>query len=241
MRRLLFTLIAFAWLAQPAVAQVVTDGELPVTVGDSSSGPAITALAKTTAGTNRVGIYHCSVSDPTMITSVTWNAVPMAALKSCTNGSDGRGSLLYWIANPPTGASTVQLNSDINITGVCTASSYSGAHQSVQDGATNCADGTASPATVDCAPGTNELIVDNVYFTGAGTPPSVGANQTQVGNGDQGGWFGAASYQAAASGATMSWTLTSPTRWTSTCASLKPFVASTTTTSNLMTFGVGKK
>lgn len=209
----------------PVQAQMAHDGEANVTTVVAPADTTITIANKTSAGTNRVGAVACVLSVGSVVTANTWGGVTMGSpLVEATNATDGRTTYIWWFPAPPTSATNIVITTSAPVTAVCTASSYTGGHQTVQSGATNNASGTTSPATVDCTATANGVIVDSLYFIGAGTAPAVGADQTTnvVGSHDQGTWFGSSSRQLSASGNTMSWTLTSPTRWTTVCAALQP-------------------
>lgn len=209
---------------------VAHDGEANVTTAFGTPATSHTWTGKTTAGSDRIGILAFAVSNPAAVSGVTWNGVAMTQKASVTNGTDNRGAMIFYIVNPPTAASDIVLSAGGNVTAVGIVSSYNGAHQSTQDGATGTASGTATPATVDCTSTTGDMVVDALYFIGAGTAPSVGAGQTQNGNTDQGTWFGSSSREAGATTVTMSWTLTSATRWSIAAASIKAADASSSTT-----------
>lgn len=237
-RLLIACALALAW-AVPASAQVAHDGTANVTVATGSAALSHTFTGKTTTGSDRYGVLSVAVSSPANTTGATWNGAAMTLLVSVTNGTDGRGAEIYGIANPPTGASDVVISGSGTFSIVGVARSYSGAN-STQAGDTSTAEGTADPATVDCTNESNALIVDALYFLGAGTPPSVGADQTSIYNADQGLWFGTHSQQS--TGNTMSWTLTSPTRWAQACVVLQPAAGGGggTCTGGLTLLGAGK-
>lgn len=238
-RRILAAGLLSLALAAPAAAQgVVHDGEANQSQITSSS-TTHTVANKTTAGTNRLGVLRCAISEPTLATGATWNSVAMTPLVTAQNPTDLRGVVSYWIAAPATAASSVVLTTSAPLTSICVASSYTGAHQTTQAGDTTTASGTTSPASVDCTVNANELIVDILYFLGAGTVPAVGADQTSELGTDNGTWHATASRQAAASGQTMSWTLTSPTRWTQACAALQPAAAAPSAVPSILLLGVG--
>lgn len=192
---------------------VAHDGEANVTTAFGAGTTTATFVGKTTAGSDRAGILAFAITQSSFITAVTWNGVAMSQLATVDNPTDGRTSRIYWIANPPTAASDVVVTASSGVSLVGTVSSYSGAHQTTQDATAATASGTASPATVDASSATGEMVVDSLYFLGAGTAPAVGAGQTENGNLDQGTWFNASSREAGAATVTMSWTLTSSTRW----------------------------
>jgi hypothetical protein len=228
MRRLLVLIGALACLwAQPAVAAVAHDGEAAVTGANGGATTTITLSAKTTAGSDRLGVLRCTFQVPGNLVgnAATWNGVTMGAPRVTVDNADGRGVRIWAIVNPPTTASdvVVDANSGGGTGYICTATSYNGVDQTTPVSATNTASGTATTATVDCTAGSSDtMIVDSLYYTGSGTSPSVGANQTQEANTDQGSWFSAFSRQDGADGDTMSWTVAPTPVWSIGCATLAP-------------------
>jgi hypothetical protein len=198
---------------------VAFDGEAVVQQTFAGGGP-FTWAGKTTAGSNRVGLFGFAIAVPGFVDAITWGGSAMTLGHSVTNPTDGRGALIYYIINPPTASSDVVLTLTAVTTGYGGVMSFNGAHQSSPIGATAADSGTADPATVTIASAADALVVDALYFLGAGTPPSVGAGQTERYTGDQGTWFGTGSTEAGAASVTMSWTLTSPTRWSIAAVSL---------------------
>jgi hypothetical protein len=207
---------------------VAHDGEANVTAAGTSAST-ITFSAKTTAGSDRIGILSIAIANAAVITSVTWNGSNMTQAVSAQNPTDNRYAVIYYIINPPTAASDIVVSTSAPTDYVGVVSSYSGAHQTTQDGDTSSASGTTTPATVDVTSASGEMVVDALYFIGAGTSPSVGADQTQNGNSNQGTWHGASSREAGAATTTMSWTLTSSTRWTIVGFSIRATASGSTT------------
>lgn len=192
---------------------VAHDGEANATNNSPTAVPSLTVTGKTTAGSDRYGVCAVIANNGASVTGVTWNGSAMTQLASVINGTDGRGAYLYGIAAPPTAASDVVVSMSPDSRCIALVSSYNGAHQTTQNATPATASGTASPATVNVTDANSgDMVVDSLYFIGAGTPPAVGAGQTGDTADDQ-NIFGGHSREAGPATVTMSWTLTSATRW----------------------------
>ena len=208
--------------ATAANAQVTWDSTNPSGIFAASGTTTsfnVTTTA-TTAGSDRVGLLGCAVGDVSVVTGATWNGSAMTQLVSRTNGTDGRGVVIYWIAAPPTTSSTVNISfSGGGTTVVCGVGSVNAAHQTVQDGNTNGADYTTTPTTLSCTRNTNELVFDFVYALNGGAVPTASGG-TKLNHSDQGTWYGAGSYNT--SSGSMGWDITGITRASEACVSIKP-------------------
>lgn len=195
---------------------VAHDGEANVTANATTAVASITASGKTTAGSNRYGVVCAYVRNPATTATATWDSVSMGSpVAHHANPTDGRQTYIWGIIAPPTGATDIVVTmGTADSQGVVVVSSYSGVDQSTPVDAEVTASGTADPATLDVSSAVGDMVVDCLYFLGAATAPSVGADQVENGNDDDGGIFGASSREAGAATVTMSWTLTTPTRWT---------------------------
>ena len=222
-KRLLLALSVVLVLASPVWAQVAIDGEAIVQQTFNGAGP-FTWTGKTTAGTNRCGIFATAIGSDA-ISGVTWDGVAMTLVGTQISGVESRVATIWRIINPPTGASNIVMTLSAGSSGYGGVTSYNNCHQTTPVRASGGATGTASPATVTVSSAANDLVVDAVQYEGSGTPPAVGAGQTSRWTGDQGGWFGAGSTEAGAASVTMSWTLTTPTDWAIFAASLQPAAA----------------
>jgi hypothetical protein len=230
------------WTA-PAVAQSVAhDGEADVT-NVTGSGTTVTMAGKPTAGSNRIGIVGCVIGAVPGTVTATWDSVSMTAFGSATNPTDGRSVHLFRIDDPPTAASSVVVTIDNTTSLICSASSFSGAHDT-QDAMAVGDSGTADPATVTCSATPDEFIVDALYFLGAATPPSPSTGTANTGSPtDQGSWFGGHSRQDGnnATSDAMTWTLTTPTQWTQVCNVIRAAAGSGgPTPGSLSSMGVGR-
>ena len=230
MRNRLLALLGVLW-ASTASAQVALDttnaNGVFASTGLTNSFNVSTTM--TTGGSNRVGILGCAVSDASVITGATWAGSSMTQLVSRTNGTDGRGAFLWWIAAPPTTSSTVTMTaSGGGVTAVCGIWAMTGAHQTVQSGNTNGADYTTTPTTLSCTRNSNEAVVDFVYALNGGAVPTA-ASGTKLNHTDQGTWYGAGSYNT--SSGSMGWDITGITRASEVCASIQPTGGATRTPS----------
>lgn len=206
---------------------VAFDGETVQVAAQGTNVTTHSVTNKTTAGSNRIGVVAIVTGSDT-VTGAEWgtgNAMTLAV--KVANATDGRTANIWYYIAPPTGATTVTVTSSGGGThSVMMASSFNGAHQTTQDGDTSTDSGTATPATVDVTSAVGEMVVDCLYFLGAGTAPS--SNTTELGHSDDGTWFGSSSYVAGAATTTMSYGLTSATRWSIAGWAIKPAAAGAT-------------
>jgi hypothetical protein len=194
----------------------VHDGEVNV-VGTVTAGTSITLASKTSAGANRIGIVGQAATFEAGIPSgVTWDGVAMTKVVEAT---ETVGASLYasqWRTGatpPPLAGSSVVVTFAASRTASAAASSYNGVDQStfVSNTASMATAGaTASPITVTCTTAADETVVDADSFTQFDvTPPTVGANQTEMMNATLAVvYFGLASWQLGSDGGVMSWTFT---------------------------------
>lgn len=240
MRKIIAGLLLVLW-AGPASAQVALDttnanGVFNATGTLSTSFNISTTM--TTGGSNRVGIVGCAAGAVADVTGATWNGVAMTQLVSRTNGTDGRGAVLWWVAAPPTTSSTVTVTAGgAGTTWVCGAWAFTGAHQTTQAGNTNGADYTTTPTTLSCTRNSNEAVADFVYALNAGAVPTASGG-TKLNHSDQGTWYGAGSYNT--SSGSMGWAITGITRASEVCASIQPASAGTSFGATLTLLGVGR-
>lgn len=247
MKKLLLAIVLTLLTASASFAQVVHDGTSDVTCSQGTPSMSVSCTSKTTTGSNRIGIFACVVSNaPGTLTPEWGSGNTMSDFGSATNATDGREAHLWYIYAPATASTTVSLTTGNNATMVCSASSFNGAHQSSQTNSTaQNASGTTDPASVTCTAGDDEFIVDVLYFLGAATPPSsTTATQNTGSPTDQGSWFGGASRQDGnnANSDLMSWTLTTPTRWTQVCNKILTTGGGGggSSRTSVLTLGVGK-
>lgn len=244
MKRVLLFLLLL--VASPVGAQVAFDSTNATGTfnndGTSASTNFTIGASITTGGSNRVGIVGCAASLPAAVIGATWSGVSMTELGRATNGTDGRGVVMYWIAAPPTSGSAVVVDRSgsggAGSSLVCGAWAMTGAHQTTQSGTSNSADYTTTPTTLTCTRGTNEAIVDFVYALNAGAVPTASGG-TKVNHQDQGTWYGAGSYNDASG--SMGWNITGITRATEFCIPIQPASGGGGATGSIRTLtGVGR-
>lgn len=230
---------------------VTVDGNAAVT--GTTSGTTTLTLNRATAGSNRIGFACYTWTDQgNTISTPTWNGSNMTlvdtAFESCCAGQ--RASL-YYILNPPTGASNVVTTPNSSV------AAMRGTVFSVQDadvsgtplgtavsGTNGGGTWASSPISDTVTTAAGELIVDCLGWTqNDTTPPTVGANQTQLANNGHylaGSHFNAVSHQAGADGGVMSWTFTGIGAWGHVAVPVKAAAAGGSTVRNLMLLGVGQ-
>lgn len=144
----------------------------------------------------------------TVISSVTFDSV------GCTSavqkffqslGLDWRSSIFGLLA-PASGAKTVAITMAAACYGAAGAITVTGGDTTTLFSNTASANGTGTPATVDCTSAADELVMDNL-LSGVETSVTVGSGQTERWNRTYtpGGAFGAGSTEAGATTVTMSW------------------------------------
>lgn len=196
----------------------VVTGAVNDTASYSSS-----AGAKTTAGSNRIGIVvaagYMFGTSGTARGSFTWDGVAMTRLREYDGSADDDHWVgLYYILNPPTAGSTVTGTFAGNLTGGVVVASYQDVNQTTPFGTEAVARGVSGTASVDVSSASGELVIDALFFK---NDPTVGSGQTNVGEANQADKYAGHSYEAGAGTVTMSWTATSAD-WVAIGVALKP-------------------
>lgn len=181
----------------------------------------------TPSGSNRVLFAGVTIRHSTnTISGATFNGFPLTAVttEAFTNPIHAQ---LFYLVNPPVGLfnfvadfSALPLSDAIVIwtcTGVDTANP-------IRDFIAATGIGTAVSGTVATVlPG--DVVVDIFGTDVATTNPTIGANQTNLSTGNDGGELGwGASQQAGADGGVMSWTTALSQDWALMAASIRPAV-----------------
>ncbi len=200
-----------------AVAQ---DGEATSVDRTSSS---TRTLSHTSAGSNRVAIVTMCVLDGAGL-QATYPQYGGLSMTEVTTGPtiagiSGRVRMFY-IINPPTGSTTININFDASTNGPIGVSSYNGVDTSNPIRGHNQATGTDTTPTVVVSSAVGDMVVDAVSLAQLLT--NAGADQTEnyqsLGGGDDHG----SSYEVGAASVTMSWTGGSA-NWAILAASLRAF------------------
>lgn len=147
-----------------------------------SSGTFTTTNTKTVSHTPVTvvnGIVIASIHVGTAITSVscTYNGVSMTSIGSASNT---RQVYVFYLLNPPTGASNCIASWTTNATGILHVRTYNGVNQDTPLGTkvTNTGNSTAVSVTVSSA--TDELVIDAEVSL---NPSACGQTQEAAGNG----------------------------------------------------------
>ena len=186
----------------PHTSRAAVDIDGTATVGQLFSGAtSVTITGKTTAGTNRLGVVHVGGQSfsGTSVTSCTWNGV---AMTSAITSGDPYFASLWYIVNPPIGASNITCNMGLNY-GYAFASSYTGVDQFSPIGHTGKSGGSGTPSLLLYS------SVGNMVVDALGTynqDDIVTGSNTLLATDKSGGTVGGAgSYIPGASSVTLSW------------------------------------
>jgi len=248
----IITLVCLMILPGQGWAAVAADGEAIIT-GTTSGTTDLTLDSKTTAGSGRIGFACYSWIDQSVsLSSSTWNGVGMTLVDtSAESASLGMRASLYYILDPPTGASSVVGHWSASISSARgVAFSVNGADTGGTPFGTavtvNTTGWTAPPATVTVTTASGELVVDCLSWSQSDvTPPSVGANQTAF---NIGGFytsdsvFNAASWQNGSDGGVMSWTFggSGIGAWGFVAVPVKPSAGAAASFKGMMMVGAGQ-
>lgn len=175
-------------------------------------------------GVDRLLIVSVSIDNRT-VSGVTYGGVAMTSVGSVQNGA--QISHMWRLIAPATGANNVVVTmSGGGVDIIAVATSYTGVNQATPLGTPATATGSSVTASVAVASATGEIVVDSVS-SNLGTL-TVGALQTQRGNGVGGDNQGGSSTEPGDASVTMSWTIGSSSAWASVGVSIKPVAVSTT-------------
>lgn len=213
--RILRTSLALAFLLPwPALGQVAHDGE---TNPSGHSGAATShTIAKTTAGTNRLGIVQVRISVAGYLggepSSVTWNGVSMTEIGTGVNsGNHWAGAIRsYYIVAPPTSSSNVVINTPGGTAvGYC-ISSYNGVDQTTPVDGNQTATGTSTTPSVTVTSATNDMVVSAATVGNVFSANGSGQTQNCAFN-DGGNYNARSSWEAGASSVVSDYTVSSDT------------------------------
>jgi hypothetical protein len=165
-----------------------------------------------------IGIVMRDASGDLTISSVTYGGNACSLEDSQITGSGFEKVFLYSLANPPSGAQTVQVNfAAVPDRNACAHSvSVTGGSTSDVFGTPVKATGNDNSIEVDVSSDTDELVMD---VAGAAAAIGVGAGQTQRMNEALDGATGVGSTEPGAATVTMSWTLGGASDWATVAAS----------------------
>jgi hypothetical protein len=187
------------------------DGQ-PVLVGGVFSGAtSVTLTGKTTAGSNRIAIVHVGVGDGggsgTGVSSVTYGGVDITANLAVAQSTAHSYAAIYYLVNPPAGATDIVVNFTAPSFGDCAVASFNGVDQVSPIRNTNSATATSNTASTSVTSASGDMVVDAIAATGASVAFTAGAGQTQLVGFSVGDNQGDGSYKAATSASTtMTWT-----------------------------------
>lgn len=183
---------------------VAHDGESNI-VARQATATTWTISGKTTAGSNRCGVFLFMAGFAPAAGYPTWGGSVMTAGPTVARGSAVIRA--YVIAAPPTSASNVvtQWEGGAPADGPYAIASFNGVDQTtpIRGGSGNTATGTSTTPSVAITSQTGDMVIDAVDLAQLLT--AAGAGQTEIGQSLGGSEEFGASYEAGASTVTMSW------------------------------------
>ena len=226
--------------ASALAAPVTKEGATPT--GQTATGSSITFSHTSGTGANRlllVGIsWNCGTTNRT-ISSVTWNGTPLTEVKTQLgyNTDNPRYSAIYKLVAPPSGTTgnvVVTFSGAVSNGAIAGAANFANVDQTTPLG-TAAGAGSATSDTTATVPvagllGT-ELVFDNVFMGSSSTSATLtaGANQSSswnvngyTGSGNFNVFAGASTEQASTNSVTMSWTVSTASRWAIAAVAIRP-------------------
>lgn len=132
-----------------AVAKVGTTGVMEVpTTGTSYVSPSYTLHASATLLTVRMGYRQHQGATNCAISNVQWNGVAMTAAGAPVENADSNTAVIYYLANPATGARTLTATFAASTGGVLAFDGWSGTHATPMAGVAAAQTTAVSPSTL---------------------------------------------------------------------------------------------
>jgi len=209
---------------------------MPVFSPVTSSGPPVFDAASesiiSTAANTSTNAHTCTGANRVLEVAVAIRqSVSGQTVSGMVDAATIAGELraeLWRLIAPATGAHNIVVTLDNTAKFVVHGCSYTGVNQTTPHGTPAKATGTSTTASVDATSAAGELVVDSVASVGTGGTLTVGADQTQRGNGVTTGGTnpsnvnGGISEQAGAASVTMSWGVAVSNEWAIVGVALKP-------------------
>jgi len=174
----------------------------------------------TIAGSNRLLVVEVALDDGASdkaVTNVKYAGIGLTRLTEISHIEESPRADVWYLVNPPTGTSNVQVNlRDSNKVSIGVIS-FTGVDQTTPIDGVTTAQGTNSNPSVSVPSTTGDLVVD-IMASVASDSPAVGPDQTQRWNEEMGGngasdQYGAGSTEDGASSVNMGWSLSEPKEW----------------------------
>lgn len=227
MKKLLLLLIPLLVLLASPVQAAITCGD-SIAFSDEAATDPETQSYTTPSGSNQVLFVGLGIRDTTPgVLSVTHAGNAMTSTSTGIASQSPSNAQLFYIVNPTSGTNDVVMTlGGVVLAAAAVIWTCSGVNTAspVHDATEAIGTGTAVTVTVPNLVA-GDAVVDFMYSeaaAAAGSAPSIGANQTVLQSVDGGTeQVFAASYQAAADGGVMSWTITSD-EWAQQAVALTP-------------------
>lgn len=172
----------------------------------------------TTSGSDRIMIVGVTTRSNTPVASLTYGGANLTKIRHDNPGSDVRTELWVLVA-PDQGTHSVDLVVDNSTTIEAGATTWTGV---AAVGNNAGASGWGTPASVDLASSSGEVVVDVVGTQNAGATVTAGEGQTERWNEVGTAGVGAASSEPGAPTVTMSWALGMEESWAISAVALLP-------------------